>query len=265
MLLTFVCVYILISVGIGFYVSTKVKNTRDFAIAGRHLPLPVVIATVFATWFGAEAIFGVSSTFVNEGLHGLVADPFGASLCLIIAGFLFSKYLYHLNFITLGDFYRKRYDRKIEVITSIAILISYLGWVAAQIKALGLIISVLSGHQVSEEVGMIIGTLIVVSYTTLGGMLSVAILDFIQMLVIISGLLFISYIVSDMSGGITYVLDHARENNKFDFWPKGDIFTWISFFGVWVTLMLGSIPQQDVFQRITSAKSAKIAFWWSIF
>ena len=110
-------------------------------------------------------------------------------MCLIIAGFLFSKYLYHLNFITLGDFYRKRYDRKIEVITSIAILISYLGWVAAQIKALGLIINVLTDHQVSEEVGMIIGTLIVVSYTTLGGMLSVAILDFIQMLVIISGLL----------------------------------------------------------------------------
>ena len=265
MLLTFVCIYILISVGIGFYVSTKVKNTRDFAIAGRHLPLPVVIATVFATWFGAEAIFGVSSTFVNEGLHGLVADPFGASMCLIIAGFLFSKYLYHLNFITLGDFYRKRYDRKIEVITSIAILISYLGWVAAQIKALGLIINVLTDHQVSEEVGMIIGTLIVVSYTTLGGMLSVAILDFIQMLVIISGLLFISYIVSDMSGGVMNVLDHARENNKFDFWPKGNIFTWISFFGVWVTLMLGSIPQQDVFQRITSAKTAKVAFWGSIF
>ena len=89
---------------------------------------------------------------------------------------------------------------------------------AAQIKALGLIINVLTEHQVSEEVGMIIGTLIVVSYTTLGGMLSVAILDFIQMLVIISGLLFISYIVSDMSGGVMNVLDHARENNKFDFW-----------------------------------------------
>ncbi|MFM1865750.1 MAG: hypothetical protein RIQ57_360, partial [Pseudomonadota bacterium] len=121
MLPVFVACYILVSVGIGFYVSTKVKNTRDFAIAGRHLPLPVVIATVFATWFGAEAIFGVSSTFVNEGLNGLVADPFGASLCLVLAGFLFSKYLYHQNFITLGDFYRKRYDRKIEILTSIAI------------------------------------------------------------------------------------------------------------------------------------------------
>ena len=64
MLFWFVILYILFSVGIGLFVATKVKNTRDFAIAGRHLPLPVVIATVFATWFGAEAIFGVSSTFV---------------------------------------------------------------------------------------------------------------------------------------------------------------------------------------------------------
>ena len=78
MLLNFVLIYILVSVGIGLYVATKVKNTRDFAIAGRHLPLPVVIATVFATWFGAEAIFGVSATFVDEGLTGVVADPFGS-------------------------------------------------------------------------------------------------------------------------------------------------------------------------------------------
>ena len=110
-----------------------------------------MIATVFATWFGAEAIFGVSSTFVNEGLNGLVADPFGASLCLVLAGFLFSKYLYHQNFLTLGDFYRKRYDRKIEILTSIAILISYLGWVAAQIKALGLVIHILSEGQIAES------------------------------------------------------------------------------------------------------------------
>ena len=82
MLLTFVCIYILISAGIGFYVSTKVKNTRDFAIAGRHLPLPVVIATVFATWFGAEAIFGISSTFVNGAAasHSLGARFF----CLLL-------------------------------------------------------------------------------------------------------------------------------------------------------------------------------------
>jgi SSS family solute:Na+ symporter len=265
MILFFVCCYIIVSACIGLYVATKVKNTRDFAIAGRRLPLPVVIATVFATWFGAEAIFGISSTFVNEGLNGLAADPFGASMCLILAGFLFSKYLYHQNFITLGDFYRRRFDRKIEFLTSIAILISYLGWVGAQIKALGLIINVLSNNQVSEELGMVLGTFVVVSYTSLGGMLSVAILDFIQMIVVITGLLIIAYTVAEMTGGVYVVIEHAREANKLNFWPTGDIFNWISFFGVWITLMLGSIPQQDVFQRITSAKTAKIAFWGSLF
>ena len=265
MLFWFVLLYILFSVGIGLFVATKVKNTRDFAIAGRHLPLPVVIATVFATWFGAEAIFGVSSTFVEEGLTGVVADPFGASLCLIIAGILFSKYLYKLNIITLGDFYRKRYGRAIEVLTSLAILVSYLGWVAAQIKALGLILNIVSDGAISEQIGMILGTFIVLTYTTLGGMLSVAILDFIQMLVVISGLLFIGYIVSGLTGGIQPVLDNAYDKGRLDFFPKGNIWVWITFIGTWMTMMLGSIPQQDVFQRITSAKSAKIALWGSIF
>jgi SSS family solute:Na+ symporter len=265
MLLNFVLIYILVSVGIGLYVATKVKNTRDFAIAGRHLPLPVVIATVFATWFGAEAIFGVSATFVDEGLTGVVADPFGSSLCLIIAGILFSKYLYKLNIITLGDFYRKRYGRSIEVLTTIAIMVSYLGWVAAQIKALGLILNIVSEGTISEQAGMVVGTFVVLTYTTLGGMLSVAILDFIQMLVVISGLLFIAYLVSDLTGGVAPVIQDAKNIGHLDFFPKGNIWVWITFIGTWMTMMLGSIPQQDVFQRITSAKSAKIALWGSIF
>ena len=77
MLIWFVSLYLLVTIGIGIFVSSRVKTTKDYAVAGRHLPLPIVTATVFATWFGAEAIFGVSSTFVKEGLNGVVADPLG--------------------------------------------------------------------------------------------------------------------------------------------------------------------------------------------
>lgn len=265
MLIWFVIVYLTISIGIGLLAAMRVKNAKDYAVAGRHLPLPVVMATVFATWFGAEAVFGVSATFVTEGLNGVAADPFGASMCLIIAGFFFSTQLYKLNILTLGDFYRMRYNRTVEVLTTIAIVISYLGWVAAQIKALGLIFSMITDGAVSEEVGMILGTAIVLTYTTLGGMLSVAVLDFVQMIVVIGGLLYIGIIVSDMTGGVAPVIEHARAAGKLDFFPKGaDIWVWITFVGGWMTMMLGSIPQQDVFQRITSAKSAKIALWGSI-
>ena len=264
MLIWFVSLYLLVTIGIGIFVSSRVKTTKDYAVAGRHLPLPIVTATVFATWFGAEAIFGVSSTFVKEGLNGVVADPFGSSLCLIIAGIFFSSKLYKLNIITLGDFYRARYNRTVEVLTTIAIVISYLGWVAAQIKALGLIFNLITHQFISEEMGMVIGILIVLTFTTFGGMLSVAILDFIQMIVVIGGLLYIAYAISQLTGGIVPVIESASINHKLDFFPKGNIWTWITFFGTWITMMLGSVPQQDVFQRVTSAKTAKVALYGSI-
>jgi Na+/proline symporter len=264
-LIWFVGFYLLLTITIGLVVATRVKNTKDFAVAGRHLPLPIVIATVFATWFGAEAVFGVSATFVKDGLNGVAADPFGASMCLIIAGFFFSTQLYKLNILTLGDFYRMRYSRTVEVLTTLAMVVSYLGWVAAQIKALGLIFNMITEDAISQETGMILGTAIVLTYTTLGGMLSVAILDFVQMVVVIGGLLYIGSIVSNLTGGVMPVIEHANAAGKLNFWPTGDIWMWVTFIGAWLTMMLGSIPQQDVFQRVTSAKSAKIALWGSIF
>lgn len=265
MLLWFVILYLMVSVGIGLAAATRVHNAKDFAVAGRSLPLPVVTATVFATWFGAEAVFGVSSTFVQEGLTGVVADPFGSSLCLIIAGLLFSRYLYRLNILTLGDFYRMRYSRSVEVLTTLCIVASYLGWVAAQIKALGLIFYVVTDGAVSQEAGMMLGAAIVVTYTTFGGMFSVAVLDFVQMAVSMGGLLFIAWTVAgQVDGGAASVISHAEAAGKLQFFPEMEPLKWVAFIGAGMTMMLGSIPQQDVFQRITSAKSAKVAVTGSI-
>jgi solute:Na+ symporter, SSS family len=258
-LLWFVALYLLASIGIGLFAATRVHNAKDFAVAGRHLPLPVVMATVFATWFGAEAVFGVSATFANEGLRGVVADPFGSSLCLIIAGIFFATKLYKLNILTLGDYYRLRYNRTVEIMTTVCIVLSYLGWVSAQIKALGLLFNMVTDGALSADQGMILGAAIVLTYTTFGGMLSVAILDFVQMGVIMGGLLFIAWIISDLTGGVAPVIAHAEAAGKLDFFPAADAKEWLAFLGAWVTMMLGSIPQQDVFQRITSAKTARIA------
>jgi SSS family transporter len=264
MLIWFVALYLLLSVGIGLWAATRVRNTRDFAVAGRSLPLPVVTATVFATWFGAEAVFGVSAQFVKDGVRGVVADPFGSSMCLVIAGFFFATQLYKLNILTVGDYYRMRYDRTVEVITSLCIVISYLGWVAAQIKAMGLIFHMVTGGAVSQEAGMVLGAAIVLTYTTFGGMFSVAFLDFVQMMVSMGGLLYIGWVVSGMTGGVAPVVAHAAEAGKLDFFPPPDPWLWITFLGAWITMMFGSVPQQDVFQRVTSAKSAKIAIYGSI-
>jgi Na+/proline symporter len=265
MLLWFVILYLMVSVGIGLFAARRVHNSKDYAVAGRSLPFPVVMATVFATWFGAESVFGISGTFLKEGLGGVVADPFGSSVCLVLAGILFSRYLYRLNILTLGDFYRMRFNRTVEVITTLCIVVSYLGWVAAQIKALGLLFSTVTNGGMGPEAGMMLGMGLVLTYTVFGGMFSVAILDFVQMIVMLGGLLFIAFVVAgQVDGGATAVIDHAAAAGKFKFFPDADPWLWLTFIGTGVTMMFGSIPQQDVFQRVTSAKSARIALWGSV-
>ncbi len=265
MLIGFVVLYLLVSIGIGLYAATRVNTAKDFAVAGRHLPLPVVTATVFATWFGSETVLGISATFVKDGLHGVVADPFGSSLCLIFAGLFFARKLYRLNLLTIGDYYRLRYNRAVEVLCTLCIVASYLGWVSAQIKALGLVFSVVTAGAIDQNTGMVLGALIVLTYTTFGGMLSVAILDFVQMSVIMGGLLYIVHVISGLTGGVGEVLHQAAVAGKLQFFPtEFKLTTWVPFVGAFMTMMLGSIPQQDVFQRMTSAKNENTAVRGSV-
>ena len=154
MLLALVVCYIVVSIGIGLYAATKVKSSADYVVAGRHLPLPFIIATVFATWFGSETVLGIPAKFLSDGLHGVVADPFGSSMCLIFVGLFFARPLYRMGLLTIGDFYRIRYNRHVELVTSICVVLSYLGWVSAQVTALGLVFNVLSGGQISPAAGI---------------------------------------------------------------------------------------------------------------
>jgi len=264
MLLAFVIAYWVISVGIGLWAAVRVKSTSDFAVAGRHLPFYMVIATVFATWFGSETVLGIPATFLQEGLHGVVADPFGSSLCLIFVGLFFAAPLYRKKLLTIGDFYKKRFGRGVEVLTTVAIVISYLGWVGAQITALGLVFNVVSGGELSREAGMWIGSGTILIYTLFGGMWAVAITDLLQMIIICIGMLYIGGSVSSLVGGVGAVISHAAADGKFSFWPALDLREIVAFVATWITMMLGSIPQQDVFQRVQSSKTERIAVWGSV-
>lgn len=264
MLIWFVVIYWVISVGIGLWAAMRVKNTADFAAAGHSLPLPIVTAMVFATWFGSEAVLGIPAEFIKEGLGGVVADPFGSALCLILVGLFFAKHLYNRRMLTIGDFFREKYGRTVEVLVTLCIVVSYLGWVAAQIKALGLVFHVVSDGAISENLGMIIGASSVLIYTLFGGMWSVAITDFIQMIVIVIGMLYISGEMTALTGGFTVVIEHAAAAGKFSFWPDMNLVSILGFTAALCTMMLGSIPQQDVFQRISSSKNVNIAVQASI-
>ena len=261
MLLWLVVAYLVISIGIGLYAATRVHNARDYITAGRNLPMYIVLAMVFATWFGAETVLGISATFLDEGFRGLISDPLGAAACLVLFGLIFARPLYRMNLLTLGDFFRMRYNRTTELVLSICIVLSYLGWVAAQVTALGLVFNVLSGELVSMNQGMLIGAGVVLVYTLFGGMWSVAMTTFVQMIVIVIGLVWVSWIAGDMAGGFDNVISKAAAEGKFEFLPSLDAVEIIAWIAAFATMALGSIPQQDVFQRVNSSKNESVAVW----
>ncbi|ENO83822.1 sodium:solute symporter family protein [Thauera linaloolentis] len=261
MMLWLVAAYLVVSIAIGLIAATRVHNTQDYVNAGRNLPMAVVLAMVFATWFGAETVLGISATFLEEGFRGLISDPLGASACLVLFGLVFARPLYRLNLLTLGDFFRMRYNRTTELVLSICIVLSYLGWVAAQITALGLVFSLLSADAVSMNQGIMIGSAVILVYTLFGGMWSVAVTTFVQMIIIVLGLLYVTWLAGDMAGGFGPVISRAAAEGKFEFLPSLDLLDMVAWIAAFATMALGSIPQQDVFQRVNSSKSENIAVW----
>jgi SSS family transporter len=258
-LLTLVIAYLLVTIAIGLVAAKRVKTSADFAIAGRHLPLAMIVTTTFATWFGAETVLGIPAKFVNSGLNGVVEDPFGAGSCLILVGLFFAGKLYRMNLLTISDYYRERYGRSVEVICSIIIMVSYLGWVSAQVTALGLVFNLLSGGVISMPWGMTIGVVSVLAYTLFGGMWSVAITDFMQMIILVVGLATLAVYAGDQAGGADKVIALAVSQDLFKFLPEPNMKDILFFLAAAITIMFGSIPQQDVFQRVMSANSLNAA------
>ncbi len=256
MLLFSIIVYLIITVVIGYWASRKVKTSGDFMLAGRSLPLLLSSSALFATWFGSETVFGASSEFLKGGLYAVIEDPFGAALCLVLFGLFFVRKLYSMNLLTLGDFFKVRFGKRTELVASVFIVPSYVGYIAAQLLAMGLILNVVTGMAVWQ--GVVISALVVTFYTYVGGMWAISITDFIQSVIIIGGLVVLAVNLAIKAGGVSVILNETHPDT-FRFLPKADFKEIIVYLGAWSVLGLGSIPSQDVFQRVMSSGTIKTA------
>ena len=254
LLLGFIVLYLLGTLAIGWWASRRVKTTADFVVAGKRLPMFIVACALFATWFGSETVLGASSEFVEHGVLGIIEDPFGAALCLLLAGLLIARPLYHLNLLTFSDFFRMRYSKATEVVSAVFMVPSYFSWIAAQLVALAIILQAVCG--LDRIWGVLICTALVTLYTYIGGMWSVTITDFVQTIAIIVGLVALAIELVLKVGGFGAMAD-AAPPNFFRFFPETKPVPLIQWGAAWMTIGLGSIPQQDVFQRVMAAKSIR--------
>lgn len=224
--------------------------------AGRNLPPFINAAALFALWFGSETVFGASSRVVQEGLIGVVEDPFGGVLCLVLFGLFFVKKLYRLNLLTIGDLFRNKYGQRVEIVSSAFMLITFFGYIAAQLIALSIILEAVTG--VDQVYGILICSVIVTLYTYVGGMWAVSITDFIQSIFIVAGMIILAVFLLSEAGG--WEAAYAKTDPEaFRFLPEREPLSITKWISAWLVLGLGSLASQDIFQRVNSARSEKAA------
>ena len=252
MLVGSIFLYIAVTLAIGFWTSKRVKTTEDFTLAGKSLPTMLVGVTIFATWFGPEFIMGVPGLFVENGILGTITDQFGTLLCLVLVGLFYARQLYRMNIVTLSDFFKLRYGKSIELISSLIYIYTYFFWIAAQFVALAFLFQSILG--ISIQSGIFLGAVIVVIYTYVGGMWAVTFTDLLQSTLIVTGLIIIFAIVLDETGGFAPIFSD-QPSGFYSFFPERGLHNWTDYIAMWMAFGIGVIPAQDLFQRVFSAKS----------
>jgi solute:Na+ symporter, SSS family len=263
-----IIVILLVRLGIGFWASRRVQTSVDFVLAGRRLPLWMAAPSIMATWFAAETLMGSSAEAYKYGFQGVVFDPFGATMCLLIAGFLVVRLARRAKYVTIMDFFQNRYGKTMSVVGTFTQIITYFGWTAAQIVAGGSILHVLLGWPIAT--GMIMVTAIVTFYTILGGLWADTALDFMQMFLTCAGVLVIFFAIVSSVGGLGEFLGMAGSqeiSEPFALWPTEEdgylgydgtsgMFYYVA---AWLALGLGAIPAQDYLQRTCASKNEATA------
>jgi len=263
-----IVVILIVRMIIGYWASRKVETNVDYVLAGRRLPLWMAAPSIMATWFAAETLMGSSAEAYQYGFQGVVFDPFGATMCLVIAGIFVVRLARRAQYVTIMDFFEHRYGKWMSVIGTVTQIITYFGWTAAQIVAGGAILQVLLGWPLAS--GMILVAAVVTFYTMLGGLWADTALDFMQMFLTCIGLIMIMAGIISSVGGLRelFGLTGAQyTTNTFAIWPTQEDgyygyfghYGWFYYIAAWLALGLGAIPAQDYLQRTCAAKNESTA------
>ena len=249
--------YIVLMIAIGVYASGKTHTVTEFIVAGRGLPVWLCSTTIVATWFGGGTMMGVSGSAYDNGMLGVIADPLGAALALFLIGFFFARLFRRLRILTVADFMAQPYGQVAAMAITATTIFSNVAWVGAMLVAFGLIFETLTGTPLI--VGIIGGALVIFVYTAVGGLWAVALTDFLQMVIIVIGLVVLLVVVLLDVGGWS-AIGPQLSADTFRLLPGENTGEqWLNYLRAWTIIGLVDISAQTLMQRAMAAKSERTA------
>ncbi len=256
-LLIAILVFLAIIMGIALLSNGKMESEEDFLVGGRSFNLWLTTFCLFSTWFGAGTLITATDEIAHQGLSATALEPYGAGVCLILAGLFFAKPLWDLQLLTYSDFYRLKFGRKAELVTVLLTIPSYVGWIAVQMIALAQILSVFFPLPIGVFIMLVAAISLFLTVT--GGIWSVSLTDSFQLVIIILGLIYLFFRIA-FWGALGF--DVLVEGIPKEYWvmiPRDKLSHTVQWFSIFCVAALGNITGQDLGQRIFSAKSAQVA------
>ena len=254
--LAIILAYMVMIAAVGILSQRKVKNTKDYYVAGRSLPTFALMATICASVIGGSALIGKGGYAYNGGVICIAIG-----LPYMIGMFIFSAFsgkISHVGhkygFTSMSEMMGYRFGKIVKYITAIMVAYTSMATVGAQISATGTIISTIGGDNVSYLVGALIATVIFVAYTASSGLFGVVYTDIIQFIVLMA-FIYILLPIKGISavGGLGELITNT-DPAKWDWNLSPEIITLI------VTNFVMTIAGAEFWQRAFAAKDRKAAF-----
>ncbi|MFM8634630.1 MAG: sodium:solute symporter family transporter [Planctomycetia bacterium] len=260
--------YVVFLLIVSIYATGKVEDEADYLVAGRRLPLFLAWGTLIATWFGAAAMFATAGAAREQGLLGVVLDPFACSATLILAGIFYARPLWKMGLYTMADFYRVIYGPIAEVVSAFIQVPAYFSWIGLQYTALAKILELYFG--IPLLMGILLVAAVTLVYTMIGGMWSVTLTDTIQILIGFMGLVVLLVATlsqpelgdGDPVRGLVTVFASVAQTHPAHLRlvpAEMSLAVLLGWLGTWATGLFGNIPGQDLQQRVFASKSPTTA------
>jgi high affinity choline transporter 7 len=259
--------------GIGIAGARKVSagEWKDLLVAGRAMPLWLAVLTMTATWVDGGYLLGTVEGTFKSGIPLGVQGGLCFGISLILGGLFFARRMRRFEFTTLIDPFEARFGRHWAVVVALPALLGEVFWSAELLVAIGSTFGVMLGVPLAWAI--VVSALVVIVYTMLGGMWSVAYTDAFQLGLVALGLLVAIPVVFHAAGGMSEVWASyvASRPSGAAVLPPATAGVWgwtapaiVNWWDVSAMLVLGGIPWNCYFQRVLSCRTPAKAQWHSI-
>ena len=248
--------YVLVLVGISVYKSRTVKTDEDFMVAGRGVPVYMLVATLICTWIGSGSLFGSAGLTFRTGISELWFSM-GAWIGILIV-YMIAARVRKIAQYTLTDLLEKRYSQLAKVLGTVTIIIAYMVIAGYQFKGGGRFISILSEGTVTPETGMIIAALLIIGFTVLAGMVSIVSIDIFNGSIMLLAMIVTLPFAVMSHGGVDAVISTIETTQPSHLSIMGGHdFIWV--IGIALPTFLLLMSESSMYQKFSSADSAKNA------